>query len=535
MPSPHEETRALLLQIHREVLERPEVGPDDNFFDLGGNSLLAFRVIKLTAERLGARLSAQAVFTAATIGELAQRLTPVDRAPAAPVGVGAPRASMAQEWAVLSAVHDPDAPTLQFHAVYRVRGPLDTGALRAALQAVLDRHPALRTVLRVDGETVRSHLLDATAEPAVEELGWLPEPSRVTEALLLLDHEVRRPFDRTRAPLLRAHLVRLADRDQLLALVLDHVAADGWSLDLLVADLGAAYRAALTGEPAELTESRPYQRWAAEQWERHRTGRLDEVAGYWKGRLGADPSAFAVRLPGYRAGRGLSDPASLRLRVPAAAVSALEGACRELRSTPYCVSMAALKALIARQTGSPRVTVLTTAANRLEPEYQDTVGWYANGVFPTTDVELGLSFRRLVERVRGTALAATAHGDLPAWYVRRRMWPSVPAGFRKDPGVYFMFNELWGRALRFDGAEVEPVPLEETADSPGLHMWLLQDGPAVDLTVLHYRSEYPESYVREFADDFLAAVGALAAAPDLPVGEVLDSLGHRPPVIPSES
>jgi hypothetical protein len=328
---------------------------------------------------------------------------------------------------------------------------------------------------------------------------------------------------------MRAHLVRCGAEDHVLALALDHVAADGWSLDILVRDLSTAYDAVLVGKAPELTDSPPYQDWAERQRDGVERGRVDEVADYWITRLGPDPSAFAVSLPGYRPGQELAEPACLRLDVPVGTAAALDSACRRLRVTPYCASLAALKALIAWRTGRPRVTVLTTAANRLDTDYQDTVGWFANGVFPTTEVDLSRSFGDLVGTVREHVLAATAHGDLPASYVRRRMWPSMPPGFRKDPGIYFMFNDLWGRDLQFIGTRVSPEFLEETADSPGLHLWLLREGTKITLTVLHYRSEYPDDCVREFAADFLAVIAAFADSSGKPVGAVLSSaIGARP-------
>ncbi|MFJ7899680.1 condensation domain-containing protein [Streptomyces sp. NPDC096198] len=528
-------TLEVLLRVHREVLETQDIGPDDNFFDLGGNSLLAFRVIKRTAERLGVRVSARSVFTADSIRDLADRVEEARSADGASSGgttataAHQGRASMAQEWAVLSSLDDPDAPALQFHVAYRVRGPLDLAALHGALQALTAHHPSLRTVFRVQDGTVRQHVLpEALPELFVEDVRRLPEGERAGEALRILDIEVRRPFDRYAGPLVRAHLVRAAPDDAYLALVFDHMGADGWSLDVLTADLDAAYRARLDGGTAELTGSGAYTDWSARQWDRFEHGRIDRVAGYWKSQLGDDPSSIAVRLPGYRPNQGLSDPAALHLEVPADVGEALDTVCRTLRATPYCVTIAALKALVAQQTGRSRVTLLTSSANRLEPEFQDTVGWFANGVFPTTDVDLDLPFDRFVARVTETALAATAHGDLPAWYVRRAMWPQVPSGFRKDPGIYFMFNELWGRSLRLGGLTVEPVALPETADSPGLHMWLLRDGPALQFTALHYRSEYTDAYVHEFARTFLAAVAALAHRPDRPMREVLGSGGSLP-------
>lgn len=521
-------TLETLLRIHRELLQAPDIGPDDNFFDRGGNSILAFRLIRRSAEELGVRLSARTVFTAASVRELAERMeTSAAVPPPAPAAAPDGRASMAQEWAVLSALGDPDAPALQFHTAYRLRGPVEPALLESALRAVAGRHAALRTGFEAHEGTVRQYAVaGARAELLVDELSWLPEDERSEEAIRLLDKEVRRTFDRTAPPLFRAHLVRCADDDHYLALVFDHLAADGWSLDILTADLETAYHALAAGERPRLTVSGTYADWSALQRDGYLRGRGEEVARYWLGQLGSDPAALELRLPGYLPDGGLHDPASLELDVPAPVVAALDALCARQRTTPYVVTLAALKALVALRTGRSRVTLLTSAANRLEPGFQDTVGWFANGVFPTTGVDLSRDFGHLVGAVRETALAATAHGDLPAAYVRALMWPDTAAGnggFRKSPGVYFMFNDVWGGSLRLGGTRAEPVFLPETADSPGLHMWMLRDGPAVRFTALYYRSEYPDAVVREFARDFLDAVQALAAHPDLPVRDVLAS------------
>ena len=423
-----------LLRIHRELLQAPDIGPDDNFFNRGGNSILAFRLIRRTAEELGVRLSARTVFTAASVRELAERMDASAAVPgSAPAAASDGRASMAQEWAVLSALGDPDAPAFQFHAAYRLRGPLEPALLEAALGAMADQHAALRTGFEVREGTVRQYAVAGTrAELLVDELSWLPEDERSEEAIRLLDKEVRRTFDRTAPPLFRAHLVRCTDDDHYLALVFDHTAADGWSLDVLTADLATAYRALAAGERPRLTASGTYADWSALQWDRYRNGRGDEVARYWLDQLGSDPAALELRLPGYLPDGGLHDPASLEYDVPAPVVEALDALCAQLRTTPYVVALAALKALVALRTRRSRVTLLTSAANRLEPGFQDTVGWFANGVFPTTDVDLSRDFGHLVAAVRETALAATA-ARRPAGSVRPR--PDVAWHGRRERRV----------------------------------------------------------------------------------------------------
>lgn len=520
-----EEILAAILAIYREVLDKEAVAVSDNFYDIGGNSLLGLRVIKRAAEMLGVRLSAKAVFGAASIGEVAEHAVAQTRQEPRPAaasggGIHRGRASMAQEWAVLSEVDDPDAPPLQFHVAYRIRGELDPEVLRGALRALVDTHAALRTVLTVRGKTVVQEIrTEAEPELLVRDVTWAGDTERA--ALSELDRQLLRRFDRTNAPAMRAVLVRCGAEDHYLGLAFDHAAADGWSLDIITADLGAAYDALAAGRSPALTRPAAYADWAAQQWENCENGRLDVVADYWRGQLGDDPSAFALRLPGYRPNQGLADPAAVVRPVPAPTAEALEKLSHELRTTAYCVSLAALKTLIANRTGLSRVTVLSTSANRLEPAYQGTVGWFANGVFPTTDIDTGRTFREIVEDVRATVLAATEHGDLPAAYVRKRMWPATGNGFRKDPGVYFMQNDLWGAALRLGNTSVAPVQLPEHADSPGLHLWLLRNGKEMVLQALHYRSEYPSEYVDRFLSEFLMTIELMAGQPGHPVSELL--------------
>lgn len=513
-----------VLGIHRAVLEDDSVLAEDNFYDMGGDSILALQVLGRIERELGVKVPPQAFFTAQSIADVAEHVGAEHAVAARTDGDRDSghrgRASMAQEWALLSALRDPQAPILQFHALYRVTGPLDTDRLGAALSRVAQRHASLRTSFRAEAD--RAAAVPAS-EPAVslETMDY----RGVTDAELdeFLRGYVRQPFDRTRAPLWRALAVRRGDADHMLVLVFDHMIADGWSLDVLVRDLSAAYG---SGDlPAPDGGCGAYAEWAAGQWRRWEEGRDEELTAYWRSQLPENAADFGLRLPGYQGTGELTKPASLVLELPPETARALRDACQALRTTPYCVSMAVVKALVAHVTGRSRVTLLTTNANRLDGEYQDTVGWFANGVFPTTDVDLSGSFRDLVGAVQHSILGATAHGDMPAMFVRRRIWPDLPAGFRKDPGVYFMYNDVWGAGLRLgEDTEVRPHHLVEDADSPGLHMWLLREGESLRLQVLHYESEYPARYVREFAGCLVKALGLLTGQPDRPMPELLLSL-----------
>ncbi|MFI5634121.1 condensation domain-containing protein [Streptomyces sp. NPDC051664] len=510
-----------VLGIHRDVLEDDSVLAEDNFYDMGGDSLLALQVLGRIERELGVKVPAQAFFTAESIGDVAERVAAeqsLDTAAATGQDTAhRGRASMAQEWALLSALRDPQAPILQFHVVYRVTGPLDTGRLGAALRQVAQRNESLRTSFRAERDRA-ALTVEPCPEVSLETMDYEGVPNAELDEFLR--GYVRQPFDRSRAPLWRTLAVRREAAVHMLVFVFDHMIADGWSLDTFVRDLSAAYT---SGElPAPTGGSGVYAEWAAGQWQRWESGRQQELTSYWQSQLPADAADFGLRLPGHQGAGELTKPSSLVLDIAPETARALREASQALRATPYCVSMAVVNALVAHVTGRPRVTLLTTNANRLDGAYQDTVGWFANGVFPTTDVDLSGSFRDLVGAVRQSILGATAHGDMPAMFVRRGIWPQLPAGFRKDPGVYFMYNDVWGAGLGFgDGVEVTPYHLVEDADSPGLHMWLQREGETLRLQILHYESEYPAAYVRDFAGRLVAALGLLTGQPDRPMSELL--------------
>jgi acyl carrier protein len=528
------DTLPTLLRTLRGVLGIEDADPASSFLDHGGSSLQAIRTATRLGGALGVRVRPETVLSARSLAELADHLDSLrghagstDPAPApAEDNPPAPdRASMAQEWVLLSRVNDPDAPALQFHVVYRLHGPFRPDVCRRALRMVLDQHASLRTSFRVVDGIARQRVADdLDADLTVEDVALLPPADRAGAARAILEREVHRTFDGAAGSRIRARVVRCSPDEHYLALVLDHLVADGWSLEVVTKDLGGAYCALLRGDQPALTEAGSYLDWSREQRARFDAGRGNELAEYWSRQLGPDPDEFALRLPGYQANNGLSGPSAVTLDVPGELAALLSTACQELRTTPYCLTMTALKALIAHETGRRRVTVLTTAANRGESRYEDTVGWFANGVFPTSDIDLDLSFRQLLHAVQPNVLAAMSHGDAPAVYVRRRIWPQVAGGFRKDPGVYFMYNALWGMSLRLDGLRIEPVFLDEVADSPGLHLWLLEHRGTLRLSMLHYLSEYPTDYVRGFGHRFLAAIDALARRLDEPVGTTLQAL-----------
>ncbi|HKV11759.1 MAG TPA: amino acid adenylation domain-containing protein, partial [Thermoanaerobaculia bacterium] len=254
--TPFEET---LAAIWETLLGIRAVGAHDDFFHLGGHSLLATQLVSRIREVFGVEVELRAVFESPTLAGLAARIEETGRwarglavPPIVPAGPGAlPPLSFAQQRLWFLDRLQPGSAAYNVPAALRVEGPLAVAALKAALGEIVRRHEALRTAfVVVDGEPVQLVVSpDPFALPVVD-LAGLPAPGREAESARLTREEAMRPFDLSRAPLVRASLLRLGAEDHRLLLSMHHIVSDGWSIGVLLYELSALYGAFSSGRPS---------------------------------------------------------------------------------------------------------------------------------------------------------------------------------------------------------------------------------------------------------------------------------------------
>ncbi|MEU7469472.1 amino acid adenylation domain-containing protein, partial [Streptomyces sp. NPDC044984] len=424
----------VLCGLYARLLGVGRIGIDDSFFDLGGHSLLATRLVAHIRSALGADLPVRTVFEAPTVAELAERVAAAAGAPPRPRPAAGPRPddiplSSAQRrlW-FLHRFAEGAADGYHMRVVLRLRGPLDLPALRAALADLTARHEALRTVFPdVDGRP-RQEILDAGDERARPE----PEAVRVAEADLTaeLERTVRRPFDLAAEIPLRAALLELGEDDHVLALVLHHIAADGWSFGPLAADLSTAYRSRVRGRAPDWAPL-PVQYADYSLWQ-HDLLADDDAEGmtgrqlaYWRQRLADLPDRIDLPVDFTAAASG--DPTtaapddstgtapggSYLFRIPAPLHARLAELAREHSATVFMTLQAALAALLTRLGSGTDIPLGTAVAGRGDEALEDLVGCFVNTLVLRTDTSGDPDFRELLRRVRETDLTAYAHQDVP--------------------------------------------------------------------------------------------------------------------------
>ncbi|MGW3463079.1 amino acid adenylation domain-containing protein, partial [Streptomyces olivaceoviridis] len=293
----------------------------------------------------------------------------------------------------------------------RLRGTLDTGALRAALTALVARHESLRTTFdSVDGHGVqRVHPPHAVPLP-VRDLSQTADPASALRGPLA--EERSRPFDLREGPLLRTGLIRLAGNDHVLTVTLHHIVTDGWSTSVLLGDLAHLYRAELGCVQAQLpplqVQYADYARWQRD------TGDTDsgEHLAYWKRQL-ADTAPLELPTDRPRPPVRTSAGATTRLVVAARTVRRLTRLARDHGTTLFTTLVAAAQTYLARLSGAEDVAVGTVTSGRDRPETQGLVGFFVNTLVLRSRAGAEEPFSGFLTAVRQTVLDAFAHQDVP--------------------------------------------------------------------------------------------------------------------------
>ncbi len=449
-PSADQAIEQAVIDAWSEVLGTSEIGLDDDFFVLGGDSLLATQVISRLRQVCGVRLHLRDIFDHSTVaglseavrraGEKSQRSATAKQAVGTKDMVGAgrvpdtthgtqvaakepigrrkdhgPRAlSFAQQrWWFLNQWAPGTADHLSL--VLRLKGELNRAALQNALNALIKRHEILRTqYVPMEGNPVQV-ISPAAAVPIADvDLKHVPENDRDKETNRILDQLFRKPFDLSADSSLRTALLEYSAHDHALVLVMHHIASDGWARGILLRELQTLYAAFVNGQDPEFTELPvQYSDYALWQRERMERGELDEQLAYWRQKLTGAPSV--LELPGDRPRPSLQDfREGVHIRViPKEGLQRLRELGRREGATLFMTLLAAYQVLLYRYSGQEDLSIGSPVANRNHPSVEGLIGCFINMVVFRNQVEGERSFRDLLARVREVALEAQDNQDVP--------------------------------------------------------------------------------------------------------------------------
>ena len=421
----------VVLDIVREVLDGQPVAPDDDLFDLGFDSLLVARTAARVRERLRRGPAAVGLLRRRHPRRPRRGDQRGRRGGGAPVtGVRAPLTPGQHRLWFLTQL---DGGAVEYHIplAWRLRGPLDAGALADALVDVVDRHDALRTRFpTVDGEPFQEVVAHWRLPVEVHELTG--GEAEATERVALLTNE---PFDLAAAPPVRAAVLRLGPDEHVLCLALHHVVVDAWSLDILFRELAACYAARCAGRAADLPALPLGFLDHARAVAADDGSAREESLRYWSTRLaGARPLDWVTDRP--RPATRSTEGAFTGFPLPDSARDDLRALCRAGRTTPFMTVLALYQALLGLHTGQDDVCVGSPLSARDRSALEPVVGFFLTTIVLRGDLSGDPSFRELLARVKATTVAAYEHRDVPVEELTTRL------GLDRDPARTPLFDTM---------------------------------------------------------------------------------------------
>ncbi|NKS03385.1 amino acid adenylation domain-containing protein [Rhodococcus hoagii] len=508
---------AVVLDVWSDLLGAPDLGRDDDFFDVGGNSLLATQVAGRLTSTTGVEIGVRDVFDAATAADLARA---IETRVARPVGSSELRASTtpldagplspAQRRLWFQHLLDPASDVYNLAFTLRFSGDLVIGALEEAVRDVLRRHRVLRTTYTTgpDGPLQRvgdGPTVDLT--PVAVPSGGLDDFVRSL---------ARKPFDLEACAPLRFRLYRTTDTEHVLAIVVHHIVADGWSLDPLSTDLAEAYRARVEGRCPPWSPL-PLDYLDHARWQNtHVDANLDD----WVEILDGAPTESSLPPDRVRSETVNPEVGVVHVALHGEPAERVAATARRHRSTTFMTIHAALAAVLARHNDTDDIVIGTAVAGRGDPRLDSLVGMFASTLPLRTDVAAGQTFADLLEHVRERDIEAFARVDTPFERIVERVAPERYSARHPIFQVALAVRRPGSPRFTLPGLEVSAAPIESASTQFDLHVTVTENPDGLDFEFAYRSDLYEAATIEAFAARLILFLDHVTADPGLPIGDV---------------
>ncbi|MEV4130486.1 amino acid adenylation domain-containing protein [Nocardia sp. NPDC049707] len=517
----------IVASVFGEVLGLDRVGADDDFFALGGNSLIATQVVARLGAALNTQVPVRALFDASTVAGLAVRVEQHAGTGARAALTAGPRPeriplSLAQQRMWFLNRFDPSSAVNNIPVAVRLTGELDVIALREAAADLIARHEVLRTVYPNSDAGPEQRVLpveEAVPDLTPEPVGSDDLPTRITEV-------VSAGFDVTTEVPLRARLFRAESGEYVLVFVAHHISADGWSMGPLTRDLMVAYAARSAGAAPQWAPL-PVQYADFSIWQREVLGAEDDPDSlisaqvrYWREALAVLPDESTLPadrlrppVPSYRGG-------SVAVSIGEQVHHGLRAIAREQNATLFMVVHTALAVFLARMSGAEDVAVGTPVAGRGGAELDNMIGMFVNTLVLRTQVPGRASFADLLARTRETDLQAFAHADIPFERLVEVLNPERSTARHPLFQVMLSFQNLPEGSFELPGLRVGAADFTVDTEKFDLSLTIQETGAGMAAHFSFARDLFDEATIRVFADRFMRLLEQIVIQPGKAVGDL---------------
>ncbi|HEY4423383.1 MAG TPA: amino acid adenylation domain-containing protein [Pyrinomonadaceae bacterium] len=525
--APRTAVEQILAGIWSDVLNVAEIGVNDDFFGLGGHSLLLARIASRIRESFNVDLSLRVLFEASTVAELAKRVEAATQIVSEDVPLvhteRAPTLSFAQERLWFFDQLEPNSAAYNIPRMLRLRGSLDVAALQRSVNEIVLRHEVLRTSFISDnGKPALSIAENAAVEIQLIDLS---SDERMQE---LASEEAQRPFNLSRGPLLRMTLLQLGPDEHVLLLTTHHIISDAWSVGIFMRELVACYNAFSSGDtPALLPLTLQYSDFASWQREWLSGARLQNQLDYWRQTLAGAPPVIDLPTdrprPVSRSFRG----ARHSFVIGKETIDKLKTVARAGNATLFMTVLTTFQSLLSYLTNASDLVVGSPTAGRNQSDTEALIGYFANTIILRAQFSGDPAFRESLGRTRESAIAAFANQDLPFEKLVDELKPVRTTSYNPLFQVWFVLQNVQIEREEFRGLSMESIAIDNAATRHDLQLTLWESANGLEGAFTYSTDLFEAQTIQGIAEQFKTLVGLVAEQPDIKLSALRTAMNEK--------
>ena len=417
---------------------------------------------------------------------------------------------------------DPGSPSFNISQAVRLKGELNLQALNRALNTIVARHESLRTNF-TSVEDEPTQIIAPAREVEIQrlDLGELPQEERVTEARRLASEASLRGFNLEQDQLLRASLFKLDDQDQVLLLVMHHIVSDGWSMGVLIRELGDLYEAFSNSRPSQLPEL-PIQYGDFARWQREwlEGEALNKQIDFWKQQLAGAPAMLELPTDKSRPVIQTFTGAYHTSAVGKELTESLKELSRRERVTLFMTLLAAFQTMLYRYANQDDILIGTPIANRTSTETEGLIGLFVNMLVMRTDLSGNPTFRELLGRVREIALDAFAHQDLPFDKLVEELQPERSLSHTPMFQALFALQNVPKTTWKLSSLELQEFSYPKRTSKLDLSLYVGERANGLALSFEYSTDLFHAATIEGMAGHFQTLLEGIVANPEQRIAEL---------------
>lgn len=507
-----------MTDIWMSVLDVKKIGIYDNFFECGGHSLLATQLISRLRSALDTEISLRALFDNPTIAGLASEVTFSDRTDQSELESGLKHSnntilplsredkiplSFSQKRLWFLDRLEPESVAYNIFSAIRIGGTLDKQAFQICLNQLVERHESLRTTFKDDDGPVQMISPTLHIPLSLIDFREIEGKKKDTEVESFILEETRRPFDLERGPLLHVSLLWLDETEYVLLVSMHHIISDGWSIELLIQELGELYSAHLQGKPANLPElTVQYADYA--EWQNNKVSgeNLERLTTYWSEQLGGELPILELPSDNPRPKRQTFRGSRKTVQIQNDTVQKLKELSRCEEVTLFMVFLSAFSVLLNRLSRQEDLIIGTPIAGRTRTETEPLIGCFVNTLALRINLSEKPTFVDLLKRMRKVCLEAYAHQDMPFEKLVEIIQPE--RSLSRNPIFDVMINlvNTPTKNAQWQGVTLSQMDVGDPQSKFALTLYIQDKQEGMELEFVYQKDLYSEKRIEELSSQY---------------------------------